>query len=128
MEFTITDFFNAPPEEIYRTWLDSKGHSEMTGGEAYITHKTGEKFTAWDGYISGRNLELEPDKKIVQSWRSSEFDFEEEDSLLEIRLEKENGGTRLSLKHSNLSEEGIKYKQGWIDNYFTPMKKYFEKS
>jgi activator of HSP90 ATPase len=128
MEFSLTEIFNASPEEMYTTWLSSNGHTKMTGAEAYINTTIGEKFSAWDGYISGKNLELEPGKRIVQSWRTTEFDPREEDSYLELQFAKEGEKTRLSLKHSNLSEEGIKYKQGWVDNYFIPMKKYFGSS
>ena len=49
----------AKPAEIYKAWLSSKGHSAMTGSAAKVTGKVGGKFTAWDGYIFGKTLELE---------------------------------------------------------------------
>jgi uncharacterized protein YndB with AHSA1/START domain len=48
----------------------------------------------------GKNLELDPGKKIVQSWRSTDFPKDAEDSLLEILLEKSGKGTKLTLTHS----------------------------
>lgn len=54
----------------------------MTGGEAEISNKINEAFTAWDGYIEGTNVQLEPNKRIIQSWRTSEFDETDEDSQL----------------------------------------------
>ncbi len=39
----------------------------MTSGKAFSTNKVGENFTAGDGYISGKNLELMENEKIVQS-------------------------------------------------------------
>ncbi len=85
--FTVSEWFPASPEEIYRAWLDSQGHSKMTGSPARVGSKVGEEFEAWDGYIHGKNLELEPGKRILQSWRTEEFDPSEQDSLLEIVFE-----------------------------------------
>ena len=42
-----------------------------------------EAITAWDGYISGRNVELIPGERIVQTWRTSEFGVSDPDSNLE---------------------------------------------
>ena len=71
--FTLTTTIPASPEEIYQAWLDSLAHSEMTGGAANMSEQIGAEVSAWDGYISGRNLELVPGERIVQSWRTSEF-------------------------------------------------------
>jgi uncharacterized protein YndB with AHSA1/START domain len=125
VEFEVSDLIPAPPEVIYYAWLDSEEHSRMTGSDARITSKDGEKFQAWDGYIDGSNVSLEPHHRIVQRWRTSEFSDEEGDSLLEIILESEGDGTRITIRHSELPEHGMQYKQGWIDAYFTPMKAYY---
>ena len=39
MEFLITTRIPATAENIYNTWLNSAGHSKMTGGEASITNQ-----------------------------------------------------------------------------------------
>ncbi len=127
LEFEISTDIPSKPDEVYKAWLDSKGHSKMTGSKAKVSNKVGGSFEAWDGYISGTNLELKPGKKIVQSWRTSEFDDSEEDSHLEITLAPAKGGTKLILHHSNLPAHGEQYRQGWIDSYFEPMKEYFGK-
>tara|TARA_B110000046_G_scaffold58485_1_gene65541 strand:+ start:2113 stop:2247 length:135 start_codon:yes stop_codon:yes gene_type:complete len=41
----------------------------MTGIEATYSDIKGEAFTAWDGYISGVNIELAPYERILQKWR-----------------------------------------------------------
>lgn len=125
MNFTLKTTIKTSPEQIYSTWLNSEGHSKMTGGFASISDGIGDKFTAWDGYIEGTNLELEPNKRILQSWRTSEFEESEEDSQIEILLKEINGRTELTLIHTNLSESGEQYKEGWDNNYFQPMKEYF---
>ncbi len=125
MEFTLKTTISSSAQQIYTTWLSSHGHSNMTGGVASISDKIGDKFTAWDGYIKGQNLELEPYKRIVQSWRTSQFEAHEEDSQLEILLDEVAGQTELTLIHTKVPESGEHYIDGWNVHYFQPMKKYF---
>ena len=124
--FTLTTTIPASPEEIYQAWLDSLAHSEMTGGAANMSEQIGAAVSAWDGYISGRNLELVPGERIVQSWRTSEFADEHGDSVITILLEEADEGTLLTLEHSNVPDEQRSYEEaGWQENYFEPMVAYF---
>ena len=125
IEFKISTLLPATPEEIYTAWLSSDGHSKMTGGQASITAEVGAVFNAWDGYIIGRNLVLEYGKRIVQSWRTVEFDDNEPDSRLEITFEPAGKQTKIILNHSGLPPHGGQYEQGWVENYFDPMMRYF---
>jgi len=118
----------ATASEIYSAWMSSDGHTAMTGSPANVDGKVGGKFTAWDGYIFGSTLELEPDRRIVQAWRTSEFPDEAPDSHLEILFEEVAAGTKVTLTHSDLPEDQVQsYRQGWEDFYFKPMKEYFSK-
>ena len=125
MEFTLKKKINATAKDIYTTWLNSEGHTKMTGGEATVSDKIGAGFTAWDGYIEGKNIVLEPYKRILQSWRTSQFEENEKDSQIEILLVEDNKQTELTLIHSNVPDSGEHYKKGWDDHYFQPMKAYF---
>lgn len=125
MEFTIKTSLPASPKTVYSAWLNSEEHSNMTGGDADISDEVGTKFTAWDGYIEGTNILLEPFKRIVQSWRTTEFEEGEQDSQIEILLVDQDGETELTLIHTKLSENGGHYEQGWINHYFKPMREYF---
>ena len=117
----------APTQKIYDAWLNGREHTRFTGGKASASAKVNGKFTAWDGYISGKNLELVNGKKIVQAWRTTEFPPEAPDSWLEISLAKKPGGkTELTLVHKNIPKgQGTRYKSGWKEHYFEPMKAYF---
>jgi len=126
LEFEISTIILRPPQEVYEAWLDSKQHSKMTGAKARVSAKVGDAFDAWDGYITGKNLTLEPGKRIVQAWRTSEFADDEEDSQIDVRLEPVEAGTKLILRHTKLPPHGDIYRQGWVDSYFIPMKEYFE--
>ena len=125
--FEISAVIPASPAEIYEAWLSTKGHTSMTGSPARVSGKVGGKFTAWDGYIRGQTLALEPDQRIVQAWRTSEFPDDAPDSHLEVSLEKTKGGTRVRIMHTDVPPgQANSYKQGWEDFYFKPMKKYFK--
>ncbi len=126
MEFKISTVLKAPAAKIYGAWLNSEGHARMTGSAAKVSAKVGGSFEAWDGYIHGKNLILEPQKRIVQSWRTSEFSEDEKNSQIEVTFEKAGEGTKVTIHHTSLPAHGMQYKDGWVENYFQPMKKYFE--
>jgi uncharacterized protein YndB with AHSA1/START domain len=126
--YTLTTTLPASAQEIYEAWLDSLAHTEMTGSEAIMSDEVGAEVAAWDGYITGRNLELVPGMRIVQSWRTTEFDDEHEDSIITVTLEEVADGTLLTLTHSKVPEAHKSYEGGgWQKHYFEPMKDYFGK-
>ncbi len=117
----------ASAERIYKAWLNSKEHGSFTGGSAEVDPRVGGEFTAWDGYIQGKTMELEPYSRIAQTWRTSDFPSGSADSRLEVLLEKAKGGTRITLVHTNIPDgQGKNYQQGWVEYYFEPMKKHFK--
>ena len=126
MEFTLKTTIKATAKQIYKSWLSTQGHTKMTGGTAFVSDKIGDKFTVWDGYITGANVTLEPYNKIIQSWRSSNFEDNEPDSQIEVTLTEGDGETELILKHTNVPSSGEHYIKGWDEHYFEPMKRYFE--
>ena len=124
--FTLTAAVPASAQEIYDAWLDSLAHSEMTGGKASMSDEVDAEVSAWDGYISGRNLELIPGERIVQSWRTTQFTDEHEDSIITLTFEEAEDGTLITLVHSNVPDEQTSYELGgWQEYYFRPMKEYF---
>lgn len=119
--------FSVSPQSIYEAWLDSEEHSAFTGSSASVEGRVGGAMTAWDDYISGVILELEPYGRIEQSWRTTEFPEGSEDSRLEILLEAVEGGTRITLVHSDIPDgQAELYAEGWEVYYFRPMRAYFE--
>ncbi|MEQ1884892.1 MAG: SRPBCC domain-containing protein [Bryobacteraceae bacterium] len=115
-------------QEVYDALLDGKKHSKLIGSKCTGKPTVGSKFTAWDGYIAGKNIELEPSKRILQEWETTEWPEGAEPSLLEWTFTEKDGGTKVTLVHSKVpAEQTESYRQGWIDFYWTPMKAYFEK-
>jgi len=124
--FSIARVLPATPEQIYKAWLDGDQHSEMTGAGATSNPTVGRTFTARDGYIEGINVELAAYRRIVQRWRTVEFPVDEPNSLLKITLERSNGGTLLTINHSEIPNgQGDSCKTGWVDHYFDPIVDYF---
>jgi activator of HSP90 ATPase len=118
--------FNTSPRVIYEMLMDSRKHAKFTGEKARIGRKIGEKFTAYDGYISGVNLDLVPDKKIIQSWRGNDWP-EGHYSRVTFSLQKVKNGTRLTFRQSGVPEKYYKdINQGWRDYYWTPMQEMIE--
>lgn len=125
LSITLTKQFNVSPKLVYEAWLDSKLHSEMTGGEAECSSKIGGSFTTWDGYISGENINLRENEEIVQAWRTTEFSDTDPDSMLTITLKPLSTGCELTLFHENIPLGQSNYELGWIEHYFEPMAAYF---
>jgi uncharacterized protein YndB with AHSA1/START domain len=125
-DFEVVGQIPATPQEIYEAWLSSEGHTAMTGGAAHASDEVGGEFDAWDGYIHGKNLELEPFRRIVQSWRSAQFGDEHEDSRIEVLFEANDDGTLMTVRHANVPDDQRGYENGgWQQSYVTPMQEYF---
>lgn len=119
--------FAATPQRVYTALMDSKQHAAFTGAAAKISPKIGGKISAWDGYISGKNLELVENKKIVQAWRTEDWPAGVI-STVSFTLTKAGRGTKLTFVQTGLPENMFEdIKQGWIDYYWEPMKKHLEK-
>ncbi len=71
--FEIEVVLGASPEKVYQMWLNSAGHAELIGGQAEVEPGVGGAFSIWDGYITGKTLEVVPGRRIAQAWRTTEF-------------------------------------------------------
>jgi len=120
--------FEASPADVFDALLNPIKHTEFTGSPATTSRKTGARFTAWDGYISGKNIRLVKNAKIVQEWKTTEWPKGYPPSRLEFTLSTKNGETELKMVHSRVPAEQVEdYRKGWYDSYWNPLKKYFEK-
>jgi len=123
--FSVSDHLPATPHAVYDAWMSSDQHGAMTGHRAQIDPRPGGAFQAWGDSITGTTLELEPGRRIVQSWRTSDFAPDDPDSRIEVLLEPAEDGTLLTLHHTNIPEGQSGYEQGWRDNCFDPMRAFF---
>lgn len=128
-EINISVILPIKAEKLFKMWLNTKYHSSFTGAAARISPKINSNFEAWDGYITGKTLEIIPGKFIRQNWRTAEFTEDQPDSVLEITFESLGDDLcKLHLHHYNLSKHDVKkYKAGWKEYYLKPMKSYFKR-
>lgn len=118
---------NATPDEVYEAYMDAKIHSKFTGSKATIVPRVGGRITAWENYITGKNLELVKGKKIVQEWSTTEWPDGYPPSILTITLKKTGNKTELTMVHSKVPKTQMKsYSDGWKEWYWKPLKEYFE--
>lgn len=114
----------APPESVYLALTNPVTLQLWTGEPADMTAKPDTEFSLWDGSITGRNLEFEPNKKIVQEWY---FGDQEEKSIVTIKLHVAPTGTSIELNHTNIPDEAFEdITDGWNTTYFGALREFYE--
>jgi uncharacterized protein YndB with AHSA1/START domain len=118
----------AAPRLLYSMYLDAGEHAAFTGGgEVRISPSVGSEWSAFGGRIHGRMLALTPERLIVQSWRSFEWQEEDLDSILVISFWPEAAGARLELTQANVPESLYQnLVHGWPTRYWDPWRAYLE--
>ena len=123
-----TVVIDTSPLEVYRAYVDPKRHAAFTGTKTTGAPKVGGKFTAGDGYISGRYVTLKPGERIKHEWTTTEWPAGYPPSILELTLKPKGAGTELTMIHSKVPAEQVEYySKGWNEFYWGPLKKYFAK-
>jgi activator of HSP90 ATPase len=117
--------FNASPQQLYEALLDAKQFTEFSGRPAEINREVGGAFSLFKGHIVGQNVELVSNQRIVQAWRVVTWP-EGAYSIARFELKPQGSGTRLVLDHIGFPE-GLHdhLAQGWEENYWSLLKKYF---
>ena len=88
-----------------------------------ISHEVGGLFTLFGGYITGRNLELVRDERLVQAWRTASWNPGDY-SVVRFALIENGAGTKLIFDHRGFPEgEGTHLAKGWHSNYWEPLAK-----
>jgi len=113
-----------PPENVYLALTNPLTIELWTGEPAEMSTEPGSEFSMWDGAIVGRNIEFEPNKKIVQQWY---FDGQDEPSIVTIKLHPDKAGTSAELRHTNIPDEAYNdMVDGWNDSYFGALIDFYE--
>jgi len=115
---------DAPPHRVFEAYMDSAQHAAFTGRPADIGREGGDAFSCHDGQISGRNIDIEADARIVQAWRVAGWDPGQY-SLVTLALRGEGTGTRVILDHAGVPAEAKDHIEGgWGMMYWEPLKKH----
>lgn len=117
--------FKATPEEVYEALMDSAKHTEFTESKALISPKAGGTITAYNGHITGSNIELKPGRKIIQSWRGKDWPRGRY-STVAFTLKKTDTGTTLKFVQTGVPTAFYRdIDNGWKEQYWEKMKRTF---
>lgn len=120
--------FTVVPQQVYDALLTTKEFRAFSGMAATINRVAGGTFSLFDGHILGRTLELVPNKRIVQAWRTVDWPAGVY-SIVRFELEARGTGTHLTFDHTGFPEaERASLAAGWDSHYWALLKKYFHES
>lgn len=121
--------FKTDAVDFYNCIMNARIHSSFTGDEAIIEDKEGAPYSAFGGYITGKNIVLERGKKIIQTWRANEDGWPETHySEVVFVLKDIEGGCELDFYHTAIPEEKFdSITNGWNEYYWEPLKIYLER-
>jgi len=115
---------SASQEEVYNALTNSFQIELWTGYPAVMDEKEGTVFSLWEGDISGCNLEMIKDYKIVQEWFFGET---EKPSIVRMILKKAGKDTRIELEHTNIPDDAYEeIIEGWKEYYLDSVKNFLE--
>ena len=128
--------FKASPERLYAALTDAKEFQKVvllsgavkTGmvkdpQPAQISAVPGGEFALFGGYITGRQIELVANVRIVQAWRTGSWDPGTY-SIARFVLTPQGTGTLLTFDHTGFPQgESEHLAQGWHANYWQPLEK-----
>jgi uncharacterized protein YndB with AHSA1/START domain len=127
--------FAASRERVYRALTDAKQFTQVTtfstvknAPPAEISADAGGKFSCFGGYISGRHIELVPNQRIVQAWRTGGWDAGVY-SLAKFELREQGSETKLVFDHTGFPNGAADHlAEGWHINYWEPLSKFLAQS
>lgn len=119
----------SPPHEIYEAFMDAKKHSKFTESKAKVSREIGGSFSIFEGSLSGKNVDLIQDKKIIQTWRGDGENWPKGYySTITLVLEPVDDGTLIKFSHIDIPEASYEsVKEGWDTYYWEPLKEMLEK-
>ena len=117
--------FAASPARLYEALLDEKRFAAWTGGQATsIDRAPGGALSLFGARIKGRNVELVPNARIVQAWRSEGWDAGVY-SIVRFELTAQGTGTKLVFDHTGFPKgQADHLVAGWKLNYWDLLTKY----
>lgn len=123
-DFKKYTLIHASPEDVYNALVNPVMLELWTGEPAVMSEEPGSEFSLWDGAITGKNIELVKNSRIVQEW---DFGEQEEPSVVTIKLHPSGNHTSLEIRHTNIPDDSFEnIKEGWIEEYLGGLEQLFE--
>jgi activator of HSP90 ATPase len=101
-----------------------KSGGMKTGGALVtISREAGGAFSAFGGYVTGRQIELVPNERIVQVWRAGSWDPGSY-SIARFVLVEQGSETKIKFDHTGFPKGQAEHlAEGWRVNYWEPLAK-----
>lgn len=121
--FKKTFNINAEPSDIYAALTNPYTIELWSGYPAQMEAREGEEFSMWEGDITGRILQLIPDKKVVQEWY---FGERKEQSVVTISISPSGGGSVVVVEHTNIPDDDYEnITEGWSEYYMGAIRRFY---
>jgi activator of HSP90 ATPase len=114
----------ASVQDVYNALVNPNMIELWTGDDVVMDDQVGTEFSLYEGNITGKNLEIIPEKKLVQQWY---FGEQEEASIVTIKLHQDKNNTSIEVRHTNIPDEAYEnIVEGWSYAYFEPIMELLE--
>ncbi len=121
--FRKTFRINAEPADVYSALTNPYTIGLWSGYPAQMSTEPGSEFSLWEGDITGKNLEFQKDKKIVQEWY---FGDQPERSIVTITISPDRENSVVVIDHSNIPDEDFRsIAEGRQQYYFDAISSFF---
>jgi activator of HSP90 ATPase len=118
----------ADPGRVYAVLADADALSALAGMKGVPGSRDGEEFSAFDGNVTGRQIELIPGTRIVQAWRFPRWE-EGVFSLVRFTLTAVDGATQLVIdQHGEPDDWHDHVDANWPTFYIKPLTEHFSAS
>lgn len=95
-----------------------------TGDKAIMPIEANAEFSLWDGSIVGRNILLDPPRRLEQEWYFGEHPVK---SIVTIKLHAHKNGTSAELLHINIPDDDyLDIVYGWNHYYFGALMDFYK--
>ncbi len=109
----------ASVQDVYNAIVNPNMIELWSGDDAIMDDQVGTEFSLYEGNITGKNLEIEKEKKIVQQWY---FGEQEEPSIVTIKLHADKDATSVEIRHTNIPDDAYEnIVEGWSEAYIEPI-------
>jgi activator of HSP90 ATPase len=103
--------------------VDAKG-TDFATKPAVISRDLGSAFSLFGGYITGRQIEMVPNQRLVQAWRASSWPVGVY-SIARFELVAEGAGTKIVFDHTGFPQgDGEHLAAGWKAHYWEGLEKF----
>jgi activator of HSP90 ATPase len=118
--------FPAEAAKVYELLINGAKFGDVTGMPGKGGGTQGAYFSLFGDFITGRQIELIPNERIVQAWRMMDWE-EGAYSIVQFNFVQDGSNTKLIIDHYGYPERHHDHIiTNWEPFYIAPFAKYFE--